>query len=81
MKIVFIDCGEKEVDIYFVLDVFSSIWKYDFEIELKFVFDMIDDLKIDNVNGRIRVGVVVFSNRIRNIVVLNIKRINVEFKR
>lgn len=42
---------------------------------------MIDDLKIDNVNGRIRVGVVVFSNRIRNIVVLNIKRINVEFKR
>lgn len=64
-----------------MLDVFSSIWKYDFEIELKFVFDMIDDLKIDNVNGRIRVGVVVFSNRIRNIVVLNIKRINVEFKR
>lgn len=63
------------------MDVFSSIWKYDFEIELKFVFDMIDDLKIDNVNGRIRVGVVVFSNRIRNIVVLNIKRINVEFKR
>lgn len=64
-----------------MLDVFSSIWKYDFEIELKFVFDMIDDLKIDNVNGRIRVGVVVFSNRMRNIVVLNIKRINVEFKR
>lgn len=77
----FTDCGEKEADIYFVMDASSSIWKHDFETELKFVSDMIDDLKIDNVNGRIRAGVVVFSNRTRNIVALNSKRTNAELKR
>ena len=75
------DCGEKEADIYFVLDASSSIWKPDFEKELKFVTDMIDDLKIDNVNGRIRAGVVVFSNSTRNVVALTSKRTREELKR
>ncbi|XP_061172938.1 cartilage matrix protein-like [Saccostrea echinata] len=74
-------CGKKEADIYFVLDASSSIWKVDFDKELNFVNEMIDDLKIDNVHGRIRAGVVVFSNRTRNVVALDSKRTQAELKR
>jgi collagen type VI alpha len=64
-----------------VLDASSSIWQVDFAKELNFVNEMIDDLKIDNINGRIRAGVVVFSNKARNIVALDSKRTQAELKR
>lgn len=64
-----------------MLDASSSIWQVDFAKELSFVNGMIDDLKIDNINGRIRTGVVVFSNATRNIIALNSKRTQAELKR
>ncbi|KAK3096747.1 hypothetical protein FSP39_002868, partial [Pinctada imbricata] len=74
-------CREKDAEIYFVLDSSSSIWPINFQKQLSFVNDMIDYFEIDNTKSRIRVGVVVYSTTIKNVIALNSKRTRDQIKR
>lgn len=53
-------CGEKPVDVIFVMDSSGSIWSEDFTRQLQFVNDVVD--MFDMSPGKTQVGAMSFSN-------------------
>lgn len=55
-------CSTKAFDIVFAIDTSSSIWKPDFELELKFIKDISQQFDIGLGHEQSRVGVVTFAD-------------------
>lgn len=69
MNLIFPDCGGKPAEVFFLLDASSSIWHPDFEKQLFFMEHIIRIFDIGPT--RTRVGVIVFSDRVHPVIMLN----------
>ena len=58
----FPECIEEAADIMFVLDSSSSIWIKDYENQLKFVADLVENFNVGKDKSQIRVGAITFSD-------------------
>ena len=59
----FTGCGQKPVELFFLLDSSSSIWQVDFQKQLTFVNEVINQFDVSSVTTR--VGVASFSHSYR----------------
>ncbi|KAH9500732.1 hypothetical protein Btru_076358 [Bulinus truncatus] len=60
---------KKKADIYFLADASSSVWRYDFIKQLKFISDLVNEMDIGP--NYTRVGLGVFSDRFKQHIPLN----------
>ncbi|XP_041363645.1 uncharacterized protein LOC121379208 [Gigantopelta aegis] len=55
------ECANKRAEIFFLLDSSSSIWRVHYDLQLKFVSQVVEYLDIGS--DRVRVGAAIFSTR------------------
>lgn len=55
-------CIGKAADIMFVLDSSSSIWRVDYDTQLKFVADLVDSFDVGSGKSQVRIGAITFSD-------------------
>ncbi|CAE1302793.1 unnamed protein product [Acanthosepion pharaonis] len=56
-------CIGKAADIMFVLDSSSSIWRVDYNKQLRFVADLVDSFDVGSGKSQVRIGAITFSDQ------------------